>query len=1001
MSKNTKKTILLVEDDALIAMMEKLSLEGYGYDVITAETGEAGIEAFRNNTAIELILMDIDLGKGIDGPTAAIEILKEREIPVVFLSSHTEPEVVEKTEKITSYGYVVKNSGITVLDASMKMAFKLFEAKQKEQKAKKLVEIRLNLIEYLVNHTLDELLTKTLDIAGELVQSPIGFYHFLSQDQKTLSLQQWSSKTLSEFCTADGKGSHYPVGQAGVWVDCIHQRGPVVHNDNESLPNKKGLPEGHAPVIRELVVPVIRKGSIVGILGVGNKSVDYTQDDVETVTHLADMTWQIIEQKRAEEALDTEYRLREMLLDNIPNCIAMILKKGTREIVSSNKYAREIGAVPGATCYGTCAKRDSNCNFCLAPVVWENDIPQRLEVEENGVWYEGIWMPLNDELYVHYIYDITERKQAEKILLDERNMFIGGPAVIFKWIAAEGWPVEYVSPNVSAQFGYSVEDFTSRKILFGDIVHKDDLERVGNEVQKCSELGTLSFEQEYRIKHADGEYRWLYDFTTVKRNDLGKITNYQGYVLDITERKRVEESLKISEDTFHRIVNTAQEGIWLLDTDAKTSYVNPCMTEMIGYSAKEMLGSSLFDFMDDEARREAETLLERRRQGVSEHHEFRFRRKDGSILWAVVGTNAILDNSGKFIGALGMIMDITERKRVEEELKQSEERLRLSLYAANQGLYDLNVQTGAAIVNDEYALMLGYDPRTFAETNSAWIERLHPDDHDITAKAYSEYIKGLTTEYRVEFRQRTIDSQWKWILSLGKIVEYDTDGKPLRMLGTHTDITDRKQAEEKINKLLSEKELILKEVHHRIKNNMSTIISLLTLQTRTLKDPIAVSSLNDAGSRIKSMMVLYDKLYLAQNFNEMPASNYLFPLVDEIVMNFPNSGSVRIEKDIDEFILDSKRLSTIGIIVNELLTNIMKYAFVDKIDGVITVSASLKGNLVCITIQDNGIGMPESINSESQSGFGMMLVNILVKQLKGTWRIERDNGSRVVLEFEK
>ena len=136
------------------------------------------------------------------------------------------------------------------------------------------------------------------------------------------------------------------------------------------------------------------------------------------------------------------------------------------------------------------------------------------------------------------------------------------------------------------------------------------------------------------------------------------------------------------------------------------------------------------------------------------------------------------------------------QSRLLEGLREHEERLRLSLHAANQGLYDLNVQTGDAFVNREYAEMLGYDPETFVETNAAWIERLHPDDQERVAQAYTDYIRGVLPEYRVEFRQRTKDGDWKWILSLGKVIEYDAGGKPLRMLGTHTDMTERKHAEE-------------------------------------------------------------------------------------------------------------------------------------------------------------------------------------------------------------
>ncbi len=132
---DNKKRILLVEDEAIIAMTQKMSLEKWGYEVLTVYSGEKAIEHLREDPAIELILMDIDLGQGMDGTEAAAAILQERDIPVVFCSSHTEPEIVEKTENITSYGYVVKSSGPTVIDASLKMAFKLFEANRRRSEA--------------------------------------------------------------------------------------------------------------------------------------------------------------------------------------------------------------------------------------------------------------------------------------------------------------------------------------------------------------------------------------------------------------------------------------------------------------------------------------------------------------------------------------------------------------------------------------------------------------------------------------------------------------------------------------------------------------------------------------------------------------------------------------------------------------------------------------------------------------------------------------------------
>jgi PAS domain S-box-containing protein len=168
---------------------------------------------------------------------------------------------------------VLETSGVPFFDANGKlMGYRgidrdITERKQTEQ----ILQLRLRLMEFAATHSLEELLQKTLDEVGELTNSPIGFYHFVEADQRTLSLQAWSTRTLNEFCQAGGKGLHYPIDQAGVWTDCVRERRPVIHNDYSSLPHRKGLPEGHAPVTRELVVPILRGDRTVAILGIGNK----------------------------------------------------------------------------------------------------------------------------------------------------------------------------------------------------------------------------------------------------------------------------------------------------------------------------------------------------------------------------------------------------------------------------------------------------------------------------------------------------------------------------------------------------------------------------------------------------------------------------------------------------------------------------------------------------------------------------------------------------------
>ena len=199
---------------------------------------------------------------------------------------------------------------------------------------------RLRLMEFADNHTLEELLQATLDEAEALTGSLIGFYHFVDPDQTSLLLQSWSTRTLREMCAAEGKGLHYDVKEAGVWVDCVHQRKPVIHNDYSALTHRRGMPIGHAKVTRELVVPVFRSDRIVAILGVGNKPVNYVQSDVEIVSLLADLAWDIAERKLADENLR---RSEAKFLDLYENAPCAYLSVGTDAIIRlCNRRAGEL-----------------------------------------------------------------------------------------------------------------------------------------------------------------------------------------------------------------------------------------------------------------------------------------------------------------------------------------------------------------------------------------------------------------------------------------------------------------------------------------------------------------------------------------------------------------------------------------------------------------------------------------------------------------------------------
>ncbi|MCU7830145.1 MAG: PAS domain S-box protein [Candidatus Thiodiazotropha sp. (ex Myrtea sp. 'scaly one' KF741663)] len=186
------------------------------------------------------------------------------------------------------------------------------------------MESRVKLLDYTQGHDVHDLLVFALDEACSKTGSQIGFCHFLEADQKTLTLQAWSSRTTKEFCQAAGDGLHYDLDEAGVWADAVRERRPVIHNDYESLPHKQGLPEGHAPVSCEVCVPVFRHNKIVAIMGVGNRSLqNYGDYDVQKVSRIADLTWDIVENKLIEGQLEQHRKQLSTILDTVTEGVAL------------------------------------------------------------------------------------------------------------------------------------------------------------------------------------------------------------------------------------------------------------------------------------------------------------------------------------------------------------------------------------------------------------------------------------------------------------------------------------------------------------------------------------------------------------------------------------------------------------------------------------------------------------------------------------------------------
>jgi diguanylate cyclase (GGDEF)-like protein/PAS domain S-box-containing protein len=276
-------------------------------------------------------------------------------------------------------------------------------------------------------------------------------------------------------------------------------------------------------------------------------------------------------------------------------------------------------------------------------------------------------------------------------------------------------------------------------------------------------------------------------------------------VSDLSERQRAEDALREERDFSQAVLNTVGALVAVLDRSGRIVAFNRACEQTTGYRFEEVRGRYVWDLLipPEQAAGVRDVFARLTAGNFPNHHENYWLTRAGGRRLIAWSNTCLVDAAGRVEYVVPTGVDITERQQAEEALRRSEERLALALQAAGLGLYDLDVRSGRAVVNPEYARMLGYDPDGFEETHARWLERLHPDDRERVAANYRAYVRGEVPDYVVEFRQRTRSGGWVWILSIGRIMERDAAGNPLRMLGAHLDISARKRAEEQMRKLSS------------------------------------------------------------------------------------------------------------------------------------------------------------------------------------------------------
>lgn len=463
----------------------------------------------------------------------------------------------------------------------------------------------------------------------------------------------------------------------------------------------------------------------------------------------------------------------------------------------------------------------------------------------------------------------------------------------------------------------------------------------------------------------------------------------------------VEKSRKKFEDLF----DSAPIGCCSLDKTGKIEEINLTGAGLIGRSREKLTGKQFHLFIDKKDRSIFNSNLTKVLSGTQSTTQLFIAQPDGGKIPVEFFITPSRNEEGEIKGCRLSMRDITVEKGAEQALKESERRLKESQEIARLGQWELDLVSNKLYWSEGIYNLFEVDPADFGASYEAFLERVHPDDREFVDKAYTDSVKNKVP-YDIVHRLLLKDGTVKYVNEICR-TEYDKEGKPLRSLGTVQDITELKRAEEQVKAALEEKELLLKEIHHRVKNNLQIISSLLYLQSKHVKDKDTLKIFKNSQERIRAMAFVHEKLYQSEDLAKVNFQEYTENLVKSLFASYSlEAGRVKLKIDIEDVDLNIKTAIPLGLIINELVSNSLKHAFPGRKKG--EVQIILRENKdeeedfnYILVVSDNGVSFPEGVDFSQGDSLGTLLVNSLVKQLHGVIDLDRKNGAKITIKFKK
>ncbi len=634
------------------------------------------------------------------------------------------------------------------------------------------------------------------------------------------------------------------------------------------------------------------------------------------------------------------------------------------------------------------------------------------------------WRSGGRNFFTSIIRDITERKKAEEALkkserlladmfdfLPDATFAIDHEGKVIAWNRALEEMTGYLKEDMlgKGDYEYAIPWYGEKRPILIDLIGDEGSEYVGKYDFIDKEGQTLKAEVFVPSLYGGrGAYVW------VKASKLldhkGRMYGAIESVRDITDRKDAENRLKRSEQRFRAVAESAVDGIVTTDQNGNIILFNKSLTEIFGYEKKEIMRKSLTILMPDRFRKNY----------LNELNNFK-RSGQHRLIGRTVVTTGLKKDDTEFpfemslsawksedkIYFTSIIRDITERKKAENALKNSESFLNSIIDQSPHPMWISDSEGYLIRINQACLDLLDI---TREEVMGSY--NIFKDDI-VEEQGYMPLIRGVFEEGRTVNFELVYDSKQLKHLALKNYVHIildvtifpikDAQGRVTNAVIQHRNITEIKKAEIRIKKSLEEKEILLKEIHHRVKNNLQIVSSVLDLQGSYVKtDPTAVNVLKESQNRVFSMALIHEMLYQSKDLNKINFDDYIKSLISHLFHSYRLKIPIDSVIDVKDVSLNIETAVPCGLIISELVSNSLKYAFDDEKSGEIRISLKSKDNEYELIISDNGVGFPENLDYKNiKLSLGLQLVNSLVNQLDGSMELDRSQGTRYTIKFKE